>query len=163
MKNALTGIYGDAQVDARLQEFLLLLESEKIEYLLIGGYAVALYGYCRPTKDIDFWVACDEANLHRLQSALIKFGFSPSSVEPPLFKDAQTVLRMGAAPNRLEILSQIAGVDFADCYKRRRVMDVEGLAVTVIDYADLLQNKRSTGRQTELGDVERLERRRKKP
>ncbi len=145
------------------KEFLRLLNSEKIEYLLIGGYAVWLYGYVRPTKDIDIWVAVDSANEQRLIEVLVKFGFPRGTLCPPLFPEGKTVLRMGLPPNCLEVLSRIAGVDFADCYARRRTMEIEELPVSVIDFDDLLKNKRSTGRASDQADVERLEKRRGKP
>jgi len=145
------------------KEFLHLLNSEKIEYLLIGGYAVGLYGWVRPTKDIDIWVAVDPANEKRLVEALVKFGFPRGGLQLPLFPEGKSVLRTGMPPNRLEILSKIAGVEFADCYGRRRVMDIDGLQVNVIDYEDLVKNKRSTGRTSDQADVERLEKRRNKP
>jgi hypothetical protein len=139
------------------------LNSEKIEYLLIGGYAVWLYGYVRPTKDIDIWVAVDPASEARLIEVLVKFGFPRGSLHTPLFTGEKTVLRMGVPPNRIEVLSKIAGVEFRECYPRRRVMDVEGLPVSVIDYADLLRNKRATGRAGDRADAERLEKRRQSP
>jgi hypothetical protein len=144
------------------REFLQLLESEKIEYLLIGGYAVALYGYARPTKDIDIWIATDPENLKRLKNALIQFGFTAESIPDPLFTSEQTVLRMGVPPTRLEILSAIAGVEFRDCLSRAVVMDVDGLPIRVIHYEDLKRNKMATGRVGDRADIERLEKRRNK-
>jgi len=145
------------------KEFLRLLDSAKIEYLLIGGYAVGLYGYERPTKDIDIWVACDPSSQQRLGEVLVRFGFPPASIRQPLFQGDQTVLRIGNPPNRLELISQIAGVHFQQCYQRRRMMQIEDLLVSVIDYDDLLKNKRSTGRTGDIADVERLEKRRQRP
>src|SRR2546430_11873150 len=93
------------------KEFLQLLNSEKIEYLLIGGYAVGLYGYVRGTKDMDVWVATDPQNLDRLIHALVRFGFSRTSLNREIFTGPQTVFRMGMPPNRLEILTRIFGVE----------------------------------------------------
>src|SRR3954466_13375155 len=91
------------------KEFLSLLNSERIEHLLIGGYAVGLYGHVRPTKDIDIWVAFNPEAQQRLSDALVKFGFARSAVTQPLFTEQRTVLRMGVPPNQLEILCNIAG------------------------------------------------------
>jgi len=88
------------------KEFLALLNSEKIEYLLIGGYAVWLYGYIRPTKDIYIWIAFDPLNEARLVEVLVKFGSSREALRPPLFAGDKTVLRMGMPPNRIELLSR---------------------------------------------------------
>ncbi len=145
------------------KEFLNLLNSEQIEYLLIGGYAVWLYGYMRPTKDIDIWVATDPANESRILEVLVKFGFDRLSLKRPLFPDNKTQLRMGFPPNQIELLSHIAGVDFRECYARRRMMEIEGMMIPVIDYDDLLQNKRAANREGDRVDVSRLEKRRRKP
>ena len=142
------------------KEFLNLLNTAKIEYLLIGGYAVGLYGHVRPTKDMDVWVSVDDANLERLANALVQFGFPRSSLPQPLFTEQKTVLRMGMPPNRLEVLSSIAGVNFADCHRRRRMMEIEGLQVPVIAYEDLKANKLATGRPRDAADVDTLEKRR---
>ena len=145
------------------KEFLNLLNSEKIEYLLIGGYAVGLYGHVRPTKDMDVWISVDPANTDRLVEVLVKFGFPRASVQQPLFSEEKTVLRMGVPPNRLEVLSRIAGVEFADCYKRRVTMDLDGVPVAVIALDDLRTNKLSTGRPRDAGDAAALDKRRREP
>lgn len=145
------------------KEFLNLLNSEKIDYLLIGGYAVWLYGHPRPTKDIDLWVAIDEASQARLLEVLVKFGFARNSLRLPLFEGKRTMLRMGVPPNRLEVLSNILGVEFEKCFARRRMMDVDGIIVPVIDYDDLLRSKRAAGRPRDMADVDTLEKRRNKP
>lgn len=145
------------------KEFLSLLNSEKINYLLIGGYAVMLYGHIRRTKDIDIWVAIDPANEARLIEALVKFGFRRESLKLPLFQGKQTVLRMGLPPNRLEVISEIAGVEFQDCFQRRQIMNIEGIDVPVISLDDLIRNKQSTGRHQDQADVEHLKRRGEKP
>jgi len=129
--------------------------------MLIGGYAVWLYGYVRATKDIDFWIAVDPENVQRLREVLVKFGFSSNAVSGPIFTEEKSVLRIGMPPNRIEVLSKIAGVEFKDCYQRRNMMEIEGVRVAVIDYEDLKRNKSSTGRDADRIDVERLEKRRK--
>lgn len=138
------------------REFLRLLNSEKTEYLLIGGYAVALYGYERPTADLDVWVACDPVNADRLVKVLQEFGFASRSLSRELFLRPDAITRMGVPPNRIEILTGISGVDFADCNKRRRVEDLWGVAVPVIDIEDLRRNKKASGRHKDLADVEAL-------
>jgi hypothetical protein len=144
------------------KEFLQLLNSEKIEYLLIGGYAVALYGYIRPTKDMDVWIATDSANLALVKRALTKFGFAESTIPEPMFTSEQTILRMGVPPNQLELLSEIAGLTFRECVARAQSSEIDGVPVQVIDYDDLKRNKLATGRAGDRVDVERLEKRRRK-
>ncbi len=138
------------------KEFLNLLNSEKIEYLLIGGYAVALYGHVRPTKDMDVWVSIAPANLDRLITALIKFGFARDQMKKERFTGPQTVFRMGFPPNRIEIITVISGVDFDQCYPRKTMLEIDGVTVPVISYDDLARNKSASNRLTDRADVEQL-------
>jgi predicted nucleotidyltransferase len=139
------------------KEFLNLLNSEKIEYLLIGGYAVGLYGVERPTKDMDVWISTSPQNLDKLIEVLGKFGFRKDQFQRDDFTGTRSVFRMGMPPNRLEVITRISGVDFADCYLRRVEMDVDGVIVPVIDVRDLMRNKLSSGRDRDRDDVKKLE------
>ena len=141
------------------KDFLKLLDSEKIEYLLIGGYAVGIHGYVRGTKDMDVWIAMDHGNLVRLIEALVKFGFSRESLNPELFTREESVFRMGVPPTRLEILTRISGVDFAECYARREIIEYEGLRLSVISYGDLKRNKQASGRPRDIADLNMLDKR----
>ncbi|HYJ04319.1 MAG TPA: nucleotidyltransferase [Chthoniobacterales bacterium] len=138
------------------KEFLRLLRSAKIEYLLIGGYAVGHYGFPRATGDLDIWVANHNENATRLVRALREFGFDVPELNESLFQKPQHVVRMGVPPVRLEILSSIDGVDFQDCYPRRETVEMDGVEVDVISLADLKMNKRASGRHQDLNDLEKL-------
>jgi predicted nucleotidyltransferase len=144
------------------REFLNLLNSEKIEYLLIGGYAVGLYGVERPTKDMDVWISTSPENLDKLIEVLGKFGFRPDQFKREDFTGTQSVFRMGFPPNRLEVITRIAGVEFPECYARRCMTEIEGLQVAVIDVQDLMRNKTAAGRDQDRADVKKLERRHKR-
>lgn len=143
------------------KEFLALLNSETVEYLLVGGYAVGFYGFARPTSDLDVWVAIDDANVERLRTALEKFGFGQAARGPDFKIEPGRIFRMGHPPVRIKVLTGISGVEFRDCYSRRKVADYGGLLVTMIDRDDLLRNKRAAGRHKDLHDIEQLELRRK--
>src|SRR3979409_2015053 len=97
------------------KEFLRLLRSARIEYLLVGGYAVGHYGFPRATADLDIWIANHDENADRRREALGKFGFDVPELNKSLFQKPKHVVRMGVPPVRLEILSSIDGVDFQDC------------------------------------------------
>lgn len=137
------------------REFLKLLDSKRVQYLLIGGYAVGLHGHPRPTGDIDIWIAANPENAARLVAVFDAFGFE--NLPPDLFLKPGQITRAGAQPLRLEILNQIDGVDFDACFERREVIEFDGLFISVISLADLLTNKRSAGRPKDLADVEALE------
>ena len=138
------------------KEFLQLLRSEKIEYLLVGGYAVGHYGFPRATGDLDIWIANHKENASRLVAALRQFGFDVPELNASLFEQPRHVVRMGVPPVRLEILSSIDGVDFRDCYPRRTTVEMDGVGVDVISLADLKANKRASGRHQDLNDLEKL-------
>ena len=138
------------------KEFLQLLRSAKIEYLLVGGYAVGHYGFPRATADLDIWVANHDENATRLVDALRQFGFDVPQLSKALFQEPKHVVRMGVPPVRLEILSSIDGVDFQDCYLRRELATIDGVEVDVISLSDLKKNKRASGRHQDLTDLEKL-------
>jgi predicted nucleotidyltransferase len=138
------------------KEFLQLLRSEKIEYLLVGGYAVGHYGFPRATGDLDIWVANHDENAVRLVEALRKFGFDVPALNKSLFQEQGRMVRMGVPPVRLEILSSIDGVKFADCYPRRQTTEIDGVEVDIISLEDLKTNKRASGRHQDLNDLEKL-------
>ena len=138
------------------KEFLQLLRSAKIEYLLVGGYAVGHYGFPRATADLDIWVANHDENASKLVEALRNFGFDLPALNKSLFQEPGHVVRMGVPPVRLEILSSIDGVDFQNCYPRRQVAEIDGVEVNIISLADLKANKRASGRHQDLNDLEKL-------
>jgi hypothetical protein len=124
--------------------------------LVIGGYAVGHHGYVRYTKDIDVWVSVEPVNLDRLRRVLQGFGFSADSLPVPLFQPPRTVLRFGVPPDRIEILSEISGVAFTDCYARRIMVQVAGMMVPVISAEDLVVNKKASNRPQDVADVHKI-------
>ena len=98
------------------KEFLQLLNSYEIRYLIIGGYAVGYHGYPHATGDLDIWVAVERQNADKLASALQEFGFDSPEVSPELFLEENKVVRMGLPPVRIELVTTISGVSFEDCY-----------------------------------------------
>ncbi len=147
----------DLQLPPDFKEFLALLNSAEIEYLLVGGYAVSFHGYPRPTGDLDIWIAIHPDNASKLVAALERFGFT-AGVSQKMFLTPGHVVRMGVPPVRIELLSSISGVDFSDCYHRRMESVIDGTPVCVIGRDDLLANKRAAGRDKDLNDLSQLER-----
>lgn len=137
-------------------EFLKLLNAHHVEYLLIGGFAVAIHGYPRATADMDVWVARDRANVDRIVACLREFGFDTPDLVPELFEDPDRIIRMGEAPLRIEILMSIDGVTFEDCYSRADEQIVDEIRVPVISLSDLKVNKRASGRSKDHDDLENL-------
>jgi hypothetical protein len=131
-----------------------LLNSNDVEYLVIGGYAVNYYGFSRATADLDIWIAIHPRNAQRVAEVLHTFGFVQAS--PEAFLEPRRIVRMGVPPLRLEILTSISGVDFDDCYTRRTQAELDGIPVAVIHLDDLKRNKLATGRLKDRLDLEQL-------
>jgi len=135
------------------KEFLRLLNSNAVEYLLIGGYAVGYYGYPRPTGDMDVWIARTPDNAQSVVDALREFGFDcPVEI---LLRENE-VVRMGVPPFRLEILTTISGVDFSACYAERLQVLLDEVEVSLISLSHLKVNKKASGRSKDVADLENL-------
>lgn len=131
---------------------------EKVDFLLVGAYALAAYGLPRATGDIDLWIRCSAENAGRVARALVKFGAPSSKIDETDLGTPGIVLQIGVAPRRIDILTSIDGVDFDDAWRNRKKIDVEGMAISVIGREQLVQNKKASGRPQDLADVEWLER-----
>jgi predicted nucleotidyltransferase len=141
------------QLPLDFREFLRLLNSKRVEYLIIGGYAVGYHGYPRPTGDLDVWISNARQNADRTREALEEFGFK-SEVDV-LMKENQ-IVRMGMPPFRIEVLTTIDGVSFSDCYLERVIADVDGVEVSLISLPRLKENKKASGRSKDVADLENL-------
>lgn len=137
-------------------DFLKLLSANRVEYLVIGGYAVAHYGYPRPTADFDVWVAIGTDNIARTMTAIAEFGFADAALTPDVLMVPGRIIRMGVPPMRLEVMNAIDGVEFAECYARCNVVELDGTPVNMISLADLKKNKASTGRNKDKSDLDYL-------
>ena len=138
------------------KEFLKLLNSHHVEYLLIGGYAVAYHGYPRATGDMDIWIATNSQNTQKIVAVLNEFGFDQPGLTPELFHQPDQIIRMGVPPVRIEIATGISGVEFTECFAARMVDVLDGVEVAVIDLAHLKLNKKAAGRHKDLDDLENL-------
>ena len=138
------------------KDFLKLLNSHKVEYLLIGGYAVGYHGYPRATADMDIWIGISEKNAQKLVFVLKEFGFDLPEIKEELFLQENKVLRMGNAPIRIELLTTISGVDFKTCYKDRVEDIIDSINIKIINLKNLKENKKASGRHKDLDDLDKL-------
>lgn len=145
------------KMSADFKDFLKLLSDKKIEYLLIGGYAVVYYGYVRNTGDMDIWLRRTDRNAELAAEALEEFGYAPKTETWPYLKQADKILRMGMPPFRLEVSTDIDGVEFEECYAKRTIFHIDEIPVNLIGLDDLIKNKKASGRLKDLADVEKLE------
>ncbi len=139
-----------------LKEFIELLNSHRVKYLVVGGYALALHGHPRYTKDIDIWILIHPENADNLLRVLEEFGFSELDLERKDFLEQGNVIQLGYLPNRIDIITQATGVDFEECYKSRETIEIDEISVNFIDLDNLKKNKLATGRLQDLADVEKL-------
>ena len=139
------------------KEFAALLNSNGVEYLVVGGYALAAYGHPRYTGDLDFWIGTNHENAERVLTALEEFGFGSLGILREHLTEAGQVIQLGFPPARIDLLTSIDGVDFAECYKRRIVFEVDGLNLSFIGLEDFKTNKKAVGRHKDLADLEALE------
>src|SRR6185295_1003592 len=144
------------QLPPDFKEFLSLLNEKKVEYLLIGGYAVGYHGYVRATGDIDVWIAPNPENADRTISALREFGFELPGDSQNLLLIPDNVLRMGVPPVRIEVLISISGIGFDEAYAERVTAIIDDVEVPVISLHHLKINKRAAGRPKDKIDVEHL-------
>jgi hypothetical protein len=138
------------------KDFLKLLNSYNVRYLLVGGYAVGYHGYPRATGDMDIWIEMSESNSKKVASAFRDFGMPDEAISENLFLEKNKVIRMGVPPVRLEVITSASGVDFDECYSNREIVEINGIMINFISLEDLKKNKSAAGRYKDLEDIEHL-------
>lgn len=139
-----------------LREFLRSLNDAGVEYLIVGGFAVIHHGYARATDDLDVWVKLAPENAERTATALRSFGYDLPEVTAALFLEPERIVRMGRAPQRIEVLTTIAGVTFDECYAARELLALGELVLPLLSLEHLKRNKAASGRAKDLADLENL-------
>lgn len=138
------------------REFLQLLNAHRVEYLLVGGYAVGYHGYPRATVDMDIWIGRGPDNAGKMVAVLREFGFDVPNLSEDLFLKEEQIVRMGVPPIRLEIFTSIPGVHFEECYRERIVDELDGVQVNLLNLEHLKASKKASGRNKDLDDLENL-------
>lgn len=136
---------------------LAQLEQHGVRYLVVGGIAVAVHGTPRYTKDLDLWVECSSENASRIVAAIDAFGLGSLGLTDADFLDPDMVIQLGYEPNRIDLLTSLTGVTFADAYPRRHHVELEGMRIPIIDRESLVANKVALGRPHDLDDVKGIE------
>jgi len=139
------------------RDILSIFNAEKVEYLVIGAYALAAHGLPRATGDIDLWINRDEPNARRVWRALEKFGAPLLDLTQDDLSSPGMVYQIGVAPNRIDILTSIDGVEYGDAWSQHIEVVIEGLPICIISRDHLIANKRAVGRPQDLADIDRLE------
>ena len=138
------------------KEFIQFLNDNHVRYLIVGGYAVALHGYPRYTKDIDIWIEMSPENADNLLKALEQFGFGSLGLKPEDFLEPNQIIQLGYPPNRIDLLTTIDGVNFENCYPLKLEIIIDNIVANFIDLDNLRKNKIASGRLQDLADLENL-------
>jgi len=139
------------------RDILSELNAAGAEYLVVGAYAMSAHGYSRSTGDIDLWVRPTPKNAARVLAALRSFGAPLLDLTVADLHTPDVVFQIGLAPNRVDLLTTISGVDFEQAWSNRTIIVLEGIACPVLGLSDLIANKKATGRTKDALDAARLE------
>ena len=138
-------------------DVLTVFTEEDVEYMVVGGWAIAFYGYVRGTGDFDIWIRASDENARRTWQALSKFGAPLRGVVVNDFNTPRTVYEMGLPPNRIDVINEIQGVEFDQAWPHRTWIELKDLRFPLIGKKDLLENKKAMNRPKDQGDISWLE------
>lgn len=139
-----------------LKEFVGCLNSNRVEYLVVGALAVSWHGFPRYSGDIDFLIRPTPDNAQRIRAALVQFGFGELDISLADLTAPGKVIQLGYEPNRIDLMTSITGVSFGEAWETRVAAKLDDLPVFFIGKAALLQNKESTGRSKDRIDADQL-------
>ena len=143
-------------LDSDFVDFIELLNQHEVDYLVVGGYAMAFHGRPRYTGDLDIWINISEENASKMMFVLREFGFSSLPFTKDDFLKENIINQLGYPPLRIDILTIIDGVTFAEAKRHFRVIEVDSLPIRFIGLSELIQNKKASGRKQDLVDIETL-------
>ena len=144
------------QLPTDFQDFLKLLNRHNVRYVIVGGYAVGIHGYIRPTHDLDVFVEMSPHNAAALVNVFCEFGFQDAGVDEELFLTKGTIVRAGGEVLRVEVFNDISGVTFEECLAGSVEETITGIPIRIIGLPQLLVNKLKSGRPKDLIDYEYL-------
>ena len=139
------------------KELLLAFNARNVEYLIVGAHALAAYGHVRATKDLDIWVRPEKSNAQKVLQALANFGAPLSDLTVEDLSLKGTIFQIGMPPVRVDVITDIDGVEFADAWPDRLKVSMAGVPAFVISRHHLITNKKTSARLQDLADVEQLE------
>ena len=142
-------------------DFIRLCNNYNVKYLVIGGYAVAIYGYPRLTKDLDVCIQVSEENAGKMTQVINDFGLGSLKLKKEDFLTKDFVTQLGYPPVRIDILNDLDAVSFDDAWKKRIVVTISDVAINFIGYDELLKVKEMAGRKQDIADIEKLKKRNK--
>lgn len=140
------------------EDFIKLLNQYQVEYMVVGGYALAFHGTPRHTGDLDIWIGISASNAEKMIHVVKDFGLGSLGFTKADFLKEGYVSQIGYPPLRIDILNSIDGVEFTKAFRNKLTVQLESdLTVNYIGLGDLIQNKQSTGRVRDLTDVKQIQ------
>ena|SRR5690606_2191864 len=139
------------------EDFVKLLNDFEVEYMVVGGYAMAFHGKPRYTGDLDIWINISESNAEKLLQVVKAFGMASLGFQKEDFLQPGDISQIGYPPLRIDILNSIDGLDFNDAFENRQKIEEGDLEITYIGLNDLIQNKIASGRKQDMQDVREIE------
>jgi hypothetical protein len=135
------------------KDILSCLKDERVDFIIVGAYALAAHGFPRATGDIDIWVRNSFENAQKIMRALMKFGAPISHLSEEDFTAPAVIVQIGVEPCRIDLLTGIDGVEFDEAWQNKVSIPIDALKVDVLSKEDLLRNKLATGRDKDQGDI----------
>jgi|SRR5215211_7933012 len=139
------------------REFLELLNSRAVDYVIIGAQSLAFHGRPRYTGDLDILVRASRDNAQQLLKVLNQFGFAQAGFKETDFLEPEQMIQLGRAPSRIDLLTSISGVPTEDAFASKVSAMIDGIPVFILGKDALIRNKRAVGRPQDLADLESLE------
>src|SRR5712691_4830320 len=145
------------RLSSDLREFLELLNSRGVEYVIVGAHSLAFHGRPRYTGDLDILIRATPENAGKLVDLLNQFGFADSGFKESHFTESEQMIQLGRVPNRIDLLTSVTGVSTDEAFNSRVATDLDGIPVFILSKDALIRNKRAVGRAQDLADLESLE------
>ena len=144
------------EVQQDFRDLLELFNAHKVEYMIVGAYALAFHGYPRYTGDIDIFVKPEPINAQRIIAALDEYGFGTVGLSAVDFESPDKVVQLGVPPVRVDIVTSITGVSWEDAFTGRTEGKYGDIPVYFIGREQFISNKRALGRKRDFADLEAL-------
>jgi hypothetical protein len=138
-------------------DFIEFLNKHQVEYMVVGGYALAFHGEPRTTGDMDIWIDFSDANAEKMVTVMNEFGMASLGFTKKDFSEPGIINQIGQPPLRIDILNEIDGVQFKDAVKGKQYFKAGKIEVPFIGREDFIKNKKAAGRQKDLVDVKKLQ------
>ena len=135
------------------EDFVRLLNEHSVDYMIVGGYALAFHGKPRHTGDLDIWIALSDKNAEKMHRVIKDFGMASLGMQKEDFLQSGLITQIGYPPLRIDILNEIDGISFKEAWLNKAMIDIDGLSINYIGLDDLIKNKISSGRHQDISDV----------